>query len=97
LSHKPTAHDPATLTLHVAGDETSYLLACLPSDFGEGFRLSKLMDEGDGPAPIGEVYDVLLNDRYHGWHYSCECLGFLRHGHCKHGDSLTELRKAGRI
>jgi hypothetical protein len=35
-------------------------------------------------------YDVLLEEG----RYSCECLGFLRHGHCKHGDSLSVLQNS---
>jgi len=47
-----------------------------------GFSFAKL-------APDMITYDVLIgmNPQDH----SCECLGFLRHGHCKHIDAARRL------
>jgi hypothetical protein len=40
-------------------------------------------------------YDVVLNP---GGAFSAgECLGFLRHGHCKHTDSLLAVHAAGKL
>jgi hypothetical protein len=94
LIGKPTVNDSALLTLCVGGKQTDYLVRVMPSDFGEAFRLSKLVDEGDGPAAGGEVYDVLFENEFD---HRCECREFLRHGYCKHIDSLKALRERGKI
>ena len=94
LDDRPTVDESALLTLHVAGQETDYWLRVVPSDFGEAYRLSKIVPTGDGPAELGEVYHVLFEDQFN---HTCECKGFLRHGHCKHIDSLKALRDAGRL
>jgi hypothetical protein len=41
----------------------------------------------------GDTYHVLL----HSPESSCECKGFLRHGHCKHVDALQTLVSRGRL
>ena len=40
-----------------------------------------------------KVYDILLD----GNNSTCECLGFLGHGHCRHVEALTALEAAGRL
>lgn len=63
-----------------------YLLQRLRSDWGRAFRVTKfIMDGGDGSS-----YDVLLGE-------SCECQGYLRHGHCRHLESLAELAGRGEL
>lgn len=65
---------------------TRYELTALPSDFGRAFRVQKfIMDGGDGTS-----YDVLLGE-------SCECRGHLKHGHCRHLESLAELAGRGEL
>jgi len=96
LDDKPTVDEPALLTLHVAGVETDYWLRLLPSDFGEAFRLMKIIPTNDGPAELGEVYDVLIEDAYTSAP-SCQCKGFLRWGHCKHADAIKALREQGKL
>src|SRR5262245_38597387 len=66
---------------------TDYWIDRLPSDFGTAYRLQKFFDQG------GESYDVLLDGRQS----SCECLGFQRHGHCKHVEGLQALVAAGQL
>jgi hypothetical protein len=94
LDDHPAVDEPALLTLHVAGKETDYWLYVQPSDFGEAFRLEKLIPTEDGPAERGEVYHVCFEDQHN---QACECKGYLRHGHCKHIDSLKALREAGKL
>src|SRR5262245_40379575 len=88
LDARPAVDEPAVLTLHVADKETDYWLYVQPSDVGEAFRLEKLIPTEDGPAERGEVYQVCFQDQHN---QTCECKGFLRHGHCKHLDSLKAL------
>lgn len=73
------------------GKTRGYRLTPLPSDFGAAYRLHKA-DAGDGHS---EQYDVCL-DLEHGRH-SCECLGFLKHHHCKHLESIIALVQAGKL
>jgi hypothetical protein len=94
LDDRPTVEEPALLTLQVGGKESDYWLYVQPSQFGQAFRLEKLIPTEDGPAERGEVYHVCFQDEQN---HNCECKGFLRHGHCKHIDSLKALRDAGRI
>jgi hypothetical protein len=84
---KPTHTMPGIVRIQV-GDEpwTDYNLARIGSDFGTAFRLVKLL----GPH---DRYDVLLDGRQS----SCECKGFLRHGHCKHAAGLGKLVELGRL
>jgi len=82
-------HDLAILTITTGTQRPRtdyYLLGALPSDYGRGYRL--------WPVRAGQPpYDLLLDGR----RSSCECLGFLRHGHCKHLDALKELRRRRRL
>ncbi|CAN5522889.1 hypothetical protein BH11PLA2_BH11PLA2_21880 [soil metagenome] len=50
---------------------------------GRGFTIHKL--------GLGEVYHVRVGDP---GDCSCECLGFLRHDHCKHVAGLRALLRA---
>jgi len=77
------------LGLTTGKDTVFYLLTTLAATVGAGFHLAKA-DRGDGP---GEEYDVLLDGQFS----SCECMGFLRHGHCKHVEALTALVKCGKL
>jgi hypothetical protein len=66
---------------------TDYLLSLVPSAFGRGFLLVKLLGEHDG-------YHVNLD----GPRSSCECKGFLAHGKpCKHVGGLQKLVETGRL
>jgi hypothetical protein len=49
LNDRPTVEEAALLTLHVAGNETDYWLSLVPSDFGEAYRLEKILPTEDGP------------------------------------------------
>lgn len=75
------------LRVTVGGDATYYTVRELPCEIGgRGFAVHKL---GLGPlyhVRVGESADC-----------SCECLGFLRHGYCKHLLGLSALIAAGKI
>lgn len=63
---------------------STYTLTAVPSDYGRGFCFEK---------ETGEAYHVHVEEDG----ATCECLGFLRHGHCKHLDGLLALRNRGLI
>src|SRR3954447_7925092 len=58
----------------------SYYVHELPAPGGRGFAVEKI----DLTAALGDrtAYHVFLHDN--GRDRSCECKGFLHHGHCKH-------------
>jgi hypothetical protein len=66
-----------------------YWMHLIPADFGTAFRIEKAAT-ADSPA---ETYCVNLN----GSQSSCECKGFLAHGHCKHIDALNVLIVRGKL
>jgi hypothetical protein len=65
-------------------DNSAYHVSGVEADFGRGFLFEK---------ESGESYHVHLD----GEARSCECLGHLRHGHCKHVDGILALIKGGRV
>lgn len=67
----------------------TYLVRPVPADFenATGYEVEKL----DSRLATVESYHVLVN----GSTSSCECMGFLRWGHCKHLDGLRALQHAG--
>jgi len=56
----------------------------------KGYRMLKVGIN----APEGEGYDVELSPDNT---YRCECKGFLRHNHCKHGACLSKLLEVGKL
>lgn len=71
--------------------ETSrYWIDAIPSDWGRAFLVEK---QGDGSQP-NEEYHVLIENAQDG---SCECLGFLRWGHCKHLAAVRKLLELGQL
>src|SRR5262249_34063906 len=83
LCVQPHEQGPGVLRITVGGKETDYLLSLIPSDFGKGFRLEKVGAE--------ETYHVNLNVP----ESSCDCKGYLHHGHCKHVAGLAAVVAAG--
>ena len=69
---------------------TTYAVVELVTPLGRAFRLEKLT-----AAPDTEPYDVLIAGT--GGHDSCDCRGFLRHGHCKHHSSIQALVANGQV
>ena len=54
--------------------------------------LRALLAKPAPPGPPAGYYICLDRERS-----SCECLGFSKHGHCKHVSGLTVLRQRGLI
>jgi hypothetical protein len=73
------------VTIATERKQADYFLEPISSDFGVAYTLRE----------VGHVeqYHVCL----HGRQSSCECLGFLHTGHCKHVDGLNALAAAGKI
>ena len=81
----------AALELREGKVRTLFLLSAIPSDWGSAFRLTKVThhQRGDGD----DEYSVNID----GEGGTCECMGFSRHGHCRHVEALVTLAKAGRL
>jgi hypothetical protein len=76
------------LTIRVGSTWDDYCVRPLPADFGAAYEVEKIFN------PDGAVYHVHLSDDGAA---TCECKGHLRWGHCKHGESILALRKAGKL
>jgi hypothetical protein len=85
---RPDGNQAGVVRLTVGKDHADYLVRRLASDFGDAYRLDKVGVFGDTSS-----YDVNLCDAGR----TCECAGFLRHGHCKHVDGLAALIAAGQL
>jgi hypothetical protein len=68
-----------------------YFILPIPADFGLAFEVTKLVP-GKG---ADTRYAVNLGGE--GEPATCECKGFLAHGHCRHLEGLAALRAAGRL
>jgi hypothetical protein len=88
LCIRPEGTAPGIVRLTVGHDGADYFLTELPADFGRGFLVEKVGIDRDTAK-----YHVNLD----GDRRSCECKGFLRHGHCKHADGIAALIAAGRL
>jgi hypothetical protein len=83
----PSATETGVIRLTVGKASQDYLLTPIPSDYGRAFRVVKLGIDAKG--------DYAVN--VDGAKRTCDCLGHLKHGHCKHGDSLAALIAAGKL
>jgi hypothetical protein len=70
-------------------DVATYRVVEFKNALGRAFRLVKVAGGSDRETTN---YDVLIDP--HG-HDSCECRGFLRHGHCKHVDAIRSMIAEG--
>ena len=83
----PAMDGTGVIRLTVAKKAADYFLTFLPADFGRGFKVEKIGLHESGS------YAVNID----GEKRSCECKGFMRHGHCKHADGIAALIAAGRL
>lgn len=86
----PTAPARGTVIVCQKNNIAEYAVEEFRADGGRGFRFTK---------PSGESYAVFIADERTadaGFAFdSCECLGFLRHGHCKHHDAARAIADRG--
>ncbi len=88
LCVKPAGDCPGVVRITAGKARDDYFLMEILADFGRGFKVEKV-----GLLVNDPPYHVNLD----GDKRSCECKGFLRHGHCKHADGLAALIAAGRL
>ena len=85
LSRSPTMDGVGVLRITVGSKSQFYTFREIRCDIGgRGFAVHKL--------GLGTLYHVRVGDPEV---CSCECLGFLAHGHCKHVLGLRALIRRG--
>jgi hypothetical protein len=88
LEVRPEDNGVGIVRITVGKDHADYFLTLIPADFGRGFKVEKVgLHENEPP------YHVNID----GQRKTCECKGFLHHGHCKHSDGIAALIAAGRL
>ena len=88
LEVRPEGDGLGIVRITVGSAYADYFLTLIPADFGRGFKVEKIgLHENDPPYHVHIDADKR----------SCECKGFLRHGHCKHADGIAALIAAGRL
>jgi hypothetical protein len=87
LVRPPTTEAPGVFCITDGKKSAFYTFWEIPSDIGgRAFALHRL--------GLGELYHVRVGDPAD---CSCECLGFLRHGLCKHIRGLLAMIEHGQI
>src|SRR5262245_40468533 len=87
LVRSPAADGIAVVHLAVGKEEAFYAVREFPCEIGgRGFAVHRLGLGTLYHARVGAPEDT-----------SCECKGFLRHGHCKHTRGLLALIDAGKL
>jgi hypothetical protein len=87
LVRDSTADGVAVMCVTVGGEATYYAVRELPCEIGgRGFAVHKM--------GLGPLYHVRAGGPED---CSCECMGFLRHGYCKHLLGLLALTRAGKV
>jgi hypothetical protein len=92
LALAPRNGRPGVVDITVGHETIGYFVQPMPSDFGQAFELHKF-----SPAVAGDADAELYRVNLDGQRSTCECKGFLRHGHCKHVDGLKALVDAGQL
>ena len=81
LLRAPSAIDPGLVALTANKKTTFYVFKEIPTEIGgRGFIMHRL--------GLGNVYHVRVGTPEQ---CSCECLGFYRHGKCKHVQGMAAL------
>ncbi len=87
LLRAPTEHDAGLLAVTAKGNTSFYVFREIPCAIGgRGFEMHRL--------GLGSVYHVRVGKQTD---CSCECMGFIRHGKCKHVQGLLALVGHGMI
>jgi hypothetical protein len=87
LVQPPDQHGVAVFTVHAGRAAAHYTFREIPCDIGgRGFAVHRL--------GLGRLYHVRVGRPED---CSCECLGFLAHGHCRHILGLLALIREGKL
>lgn len=87
LVRSPDDDGIGVLSLQTRKDEAFYTFVEIPCEIGgRGFALHRL--------GLGSLYHVRIGDTVE---CSCDCLGFLAHGKCKHVMALLALEEEGLV
>ena len=85
LVRPPVRGEAGVFCIRVRGQTSWYVFREIPCAIGgRGFAVHRL--------GLSDLYHVRVGRRAD---CSCECLGFLRHGHCKHVAGLLTLIRNG--
>jgi hypothetical protein len=83
----PSADGAGVFRVTVGKTTTLYTVHEIPCEIGgRGFAVHRL--------GLGELYHVRIDTLEES---TCECLGFLRHGYCRHVLGLYALVQAGKV
>src|SRR5262249_3178628 len=88
LCIRPEGTAPGIVRIRVGKENADYFLTAIATDCGRGFFVEKVGIDRDSAK-----YHVNID----GEKRTCECKGFLRHGHCKHADGLAALIARGHL
>jgi hypothetical protein len=88
LTHPASAGLPAQLQITMGRKVDHYEVACIPSDWGLAYAVSRLT-----PGGPTVTYHCCVSPE--DWNNVCDCKGFLAHGHCKHLTCLVSLMEQG--
>lgn len=87
LVRAPDAHGIGVLSVTSRGQSGYYVFREIPCEIGgRGFEMHRL--------GLGTLYHVRVGGKED---CSCECKGFLAHGHCKHVLGLLALLREDKI
>ncbi len=87
LWRPPAADGVGVFSINDGKEEDFYAFGEIPCAIGgRGFAVHRL--------GLGDLYHVRIGTPAD---CSCECLGFLRHGHCRHVQGLLALLEQGRL
>ena len=88
LELRPEDNGLGIVRINIGKEHDNYFLTPIPADFGRVFKVEKIgLTCNDPPYHVNIDGDTK----------TCECKGFLRHGHCKHADGLAALLAAGKL
>jgi len=88
LEVRPERDELGIVRITIGKEHANYFISEIPADFGRGFKVEKIgLSVNDPP------YHVNID----GDKKTCECKGFLHHGHCKHADGIAAIVAAGRL
>lgn len=86
--------NPMLVEMTIGKESFAYFVKRIHADYGMGFEFQKFIAHGQS-EPHEDTYHV---------HYdparrlsTCDCLGGLHHGHCKHQEAIVALVQAGKL